>query len=99
MAKKKFTLKMKDDIEVRTLEELREHFDLESAVEYFKEGKLLEWLEDRYYDDEAEAIEAISADDENLSTKICAALGVECDDDVEFIKRVREKKSILAEKN
>ena len=33
-----------------------------------------------------------------MTAKICAALNVECDDNLEFIKRVREKKSILSEK-
>ena len=97
MTKKMFTLTLKDDVEVRTLEELRDNFDLERVVEYFKSGELLTWLEDRFYDDEAEAIENIDADDRNLTAKICAALDVECDDDLEFMQRVREKKSLLAE--
>ena len=58
----------------------------------------MQWLEDRFYDDEAEKIENISSNDKNLSQKICAALGVECDEDVEFIQRVREKKKFLMEK-
>ena len=33
-----------------------------------------------------------------MTAKICAALNVECDDNLEFIQRVREKKSILSEK-
>lgn len=98
MAKKTFSIILKNDVECKTLEDLRENFDLEKAVEYFKSGELLEWLEDRFYDDEAEAIENISADDKNLSAKLCAALGVECDEDLEFTQRVREKKKILAEK-
>ena len=97
MTKKTFALKMKG-LEIKTLENLRENFDLEIAVQYFKSGELLDWLEDRFYDDEAEKIENISPDDKNLSQKICAALGVDCDDDVEFIQRVREKKNILSEK-
>ena len=96
--RKTFGLVLKDGVEVKTLEDLRENFDLEKAVEYFKSGELLEWLEDRFYDDEAEKIENISPNDKNLSQKICAALDVECDEDVEFIQRVREKKKILAEK-
>ena len=98
MAKKTFSLVLKDGIEVKTLEDLREFFDLEKVVEYFKSGELAEWLADRFYDDEADAIENISADDRNLSQKICIALGVESDDDVEFIQRLREKKKFLMEK-
>lgn len=97
MAKKTFAIEM-NGIEIKTLEDLRENFDLEKAVTYFKTGELLNWLEDRFYDDEAEKIENISADDKNLSQKICAALDVECDEDLEFTQRVREKKIFLEEK-
>lgn len=93
-----FKLKLKDGVEVSTLEELRENFDLERVVEYFKSGDLLTWLEDRFYDDEADAISETDASDRNLTAKICAALNVECDDNLEFMRRVREKKSILSEK-
>ena len=93
-----FKLKLKDGAEVSTLEELRENFDLEAIVGYFKSGDLLTWLEDRYYDDEADAISEIDAEDRNLTAKICAALNVECDDNLEFIQRVREKKSVLSDK-
>lgn len=92
-----FPLILKDGVEVRTLEELRENFDLENIVGYFKNGELLTWLEDRFYDDEAEIIADIDKDDTNAAAKICAALDVECDDDLDFIKRLREKKSLLAE--
>lgn len=97
MTKNTFALVM-NGVEVKTLEDLRANFDLEQAVGYFKSGELLDWLADRFYDDEAEAIENISADDKNLTQKICAALGVECDDDLEFTQRLREKKKILASK-
>ncbi|MBQ7453566.1 MAG: hypothetical protein IJS69_00710 [Selenomonadaceae bacterium] len=97
MAKKMFALNLKDDIEVRTLEDLRENFDLEKILSYFKSGELLLWLEDRFYDDEADAIAQIALDDKNAPAKICAALNVECDDDLEFSRRVREKKALLAE--
>ena len=97
MAKKTFAIEM-NGIEIKTLEDLRKNFDLEKAVTYFKTGELLNWLEDRFYDDEAEKIENISADDKNLSQKICAALDVECDEDLEFTQRVREKKIFLEEK-
>ena len=93
-----FKLKLKNGAEVSTLEELRENFDLELVVGYFKSGDLLTWLEDRFYDDEADAISEIDSTDRNLTAKICAALNVECDDNLEFMQRVREKKSILADK-
>ena len=52
MARKvKFPLKLADGTEARTLDELREHFDSESVVGYFHDGRLLTWLRSRYYDD------------------------------------------------
>ena len=39
-----FKLKLKDGAKVSTLEELRENFDLEAVVGYFKSGDLLTWL-------------------------------------------------------
>ena len=42
MAKKiRFPLEMPDGTQVRTLQDLKEHFDLVSALEYYKSGKLL----------------------------------------------------------
>ncbi|MBQ3444716.1 MAG: flagellar motor switch protein FliN [Selenomonadaceae bacterium] len=92
-----FALRLKDNLEVRTLEELRDNFDLEKAVEYFHSGELLQWLEDRFYDDEADAIRELSGDDSNLAAKLCAALNVECDVNLEFVRRLREKKAYLVE--
>ena len=41
MAKKiKFPLEMKDGVMVRTIEELRENFDVEKLVEHYESGKL-----------------------------------------------------------
>ena len=49
MARKgKFALEMADGTKVRSnIEELREHFDMESIISHYLSGKLLEWLEDR----------------------------------------------------
>lgn len=96
MAKKSVTLKLKDDVEVRTLEELRKNFDLEKIVDAFKSGELFDWLDYRFYDDEADAISKINVGDDFAAEKICAALNVECNIDLEFTRRIREKKSALA---
>ena len=92
---KMFPLKI-NGVEIRTLEELRDNFDLGKVVDYFQCGELLTWLEDRFYDDEADAVAEIDKDDRNAAAKICAALKVECDTDLEFTRRIREKKSALA---
>ena len=56
MAKIKFPLEMANGVQARTLNDLKENFDIEKVTGYFLDGKLQTWLEDRYYEDEAEAI-------------------------------------------
>lgn len=91
----KFPLKM-SGVEVRTLEDLRKHFDLTAVVEYYKNGKLLKWLEDRYYDEEAEKIEGLNANSVDFNRQLCEALGVEYNEgEAENAERLREKKNFL----
>ena len=74
MAKKiKFALKLKDGADIRTLESLQEHFDLEKVTAYFLNGKLLEWLEDRYYDEEADKIRSLNKDAGDFNQQLCKA--------------------------
>lgn len=104
MARKvKFALEMADGTKVRnSLEELREHFDMKSIISYYLSGKLLEWLEDRYYDDEAAKIEELDKDSPNLNAQLCAIIGVDASDfdalDVEALERLNEKKVYLRQK-
>ena len=104
MAKKiKFALEMADGVKVRSgLEELREHFDMEKIAGHFLSGKLLEWLEDRYYDDEAAKIAKLDKDDPNLNAQLFAIIGVDASKydacDVEALERLNEKKRLLKER-
>ena len=100
MARKiRFSLKLKDGTEARTIEELQAHFDLESVLGYFLDGRLYTWLADRYYDDKAEAVNALSKDMPDLNQKLCEIFGVEYHDDntedLEVIQRRKEKLDIL----
>jgi len=97
----RFPLKMKNGAEVRTLDELKENFDLESVLGYFTDGKLVKWLTDRYYDEKAEAVSALSADMPDFNKKLCEILEVEYQPDsdstdMELIARRREKLRILS---
>ena len=77
MAKKiKFALRMKDGVEVRNLQELRDNFDLNQVTAYFLDGKLEAWLEDRYYDEELGKLQRLQKDDARLSKKLCRIFGV-----------------------
>jgi len=102
MAKKiKFPLKMKNGALVRTIEELRENFDIDSLLEQFENGKLVEWLEDRYYDVEAEKIRELDRNSMNFAQSLCKCLGIEVqneilsDVDMDFLKRRVEKLEFL----
>lgn len=97
--KKLFPLILKDGAEVRDLKALKENFDLEAVVQYFNEGKLLEWLDDRFYDDEAEAVEKLSADAPDFMLRLCGIFGVELDDpnmDASDLALIKEKRNKLA---
>ncbi|MFE8698303.1 hypothetical protein ACFYKT_18425 [Cytobacillus sp. FJAT-53684] len=73
----KFPLIMKNGEQVRTLEELREHFDLENILEYYYNGKLKVWLEDRLYYSELEQLKVLSAIEESgVPRTICSIFDI-----------------------
>ena len=91
----KFPLKM-SGAEVRTIEELQKNFDLNAVVEYYKNGKLLRWLEDRYYDEAAEKLESLDANASDFKQQLCEALGVDYDESAAINeKRLKEKQEFL----
>lgn len=73
----KIPLEMKNGVQVRTMSDLRENFDLERIIGYFLNGKLLTWLESRYYEEEAEEIQLLDKNDQKLAEKICKIFDVE----------------------
>ena len=99
MAKKiKFALEMADGAKVRTIEDLRIHFDMEKIIGYFLNGKLLEWLEDRYYEKQASAVRLLDGNAPDFKQKLCDALGTQYNDDdvsLEVIETVNTKKAKL----
>ncbi len=97
MAKKiKFPLKLKDDFQVRTLEELKEHFDLDKIVPYFLDGKLLIWLKARYYEPEIKAVRNLRKNDPELQKKLCQIFGIEHSDYQLDINEVEERNRRLS---
>lgn len=78
MAKIKSPLLMADGARVRTMEELREHFDIASVLAYYDNGKLREWLENYYYDAEADEVGKLDSSSADIKEKLCGILGVSC---------------------
>lgn len=82
MARKiRFPLKMKNGAEVRSLDELKENFDLESVLTYYVSGQLIAWLKNYNYDkttaDTITKVEALDKNAPDISKQLCEALGVE----------------------
>lgn len=75
MAKVKFQLEMGGE-KVRTLEQLREHFDIFEGMEYVENGKLVKWLKSRGEDELAEAVSALDPKDKDCPKKLWRALGI-----------------------
>lgn len=73
----KFALKMRDDYECRDLETLREYFDLEKAIAYFQDGRLITWMKHRGFYDIADELEEMSAEAADFPQKLCSLLEVE----------------------
>lgn len=96
MAKKvKFPLDMGNDIMVRTIEELKENYNAEKVTECFLNGKLLTWLEDRYYDEEAASVKKLSEQTNlhNPAAKLGEIFGIKVEEtvNVEELEIRREK--------
>ena len=92
MAKMKYLLDMDDGVVVADIDELKEHYNEDKAVEHFRSGRLLEWLTTRFYDEEAEAVEQLSADDPKLAEKLGKIFGieVESEDDPDRAERLEK---------
>lgn len=92
----KFPLKLKDNFPVRTLEELRAHFDLDNLLGYFLDGKLLKWLKDRHYDAEANSISSLNKDASELPQALSDAFGISCAETAVDVQRLAKRQQSLA---
>lgn len=97
MAKKiRFPLEMKDGIEVRDLEGLKENFSLERILFYWADGKLEIWLRDRYLNDIADAISVLDKEDAEINRKICDIFEVEYaqEEEADLEKAIERKRKM-----
>lgn len=61
---------LKNNYPVRTLEELQEHFDLQKIKEYYANDQLLQWLNERYYEEQAKRIANLKETGLNLDAEL-----------------------------
>ena len=66
-----------NNIEIRDIDVLRDNFDVEQVAGYAFNGKLVKWLRDRYYDEEADEVESLTEDDPDLEDKLYDIFDVE----------------------
>lgn len=97
----KFSLHFKDGIEIQTMKELRENFDIRRMIDYFEKGKLFDWLLDRLYENEVEELKKLDPDDKDFAEKLCKIFDVDFDevseqlDDPETIAWRNERRAKL----
>ena len=96
MAKVKIPLVMKNGEKAKDMESLRENFDVEAVIGYFLDGKLFKWLNDRYYEEEAEAVAQLDRDDPQLARKLCNIFRVEYTgyDEIDTEEIIRQKERL-----
>ena len=87
----KFALKLKEGVEARNLQELKEAFDLNQIIAYFLDGKLETWLLDRYYNDLAEKIGSLEKADPELRRKLCEIFEVEYEEDSLSVEEIEKR--------
>lgn len=76
----KFNLKIDKDIQVRTLEDLRNNFVLEDILAYYNNKLLHKWLRVRGFEKELEAVDKItSTSEKEILIKLIQIFGVETD--------------------
>lgn len=95
MAKVKLPLEMANGVMARTIGELRDNFDIKKVVGHFLDGKLKNWLEARYYEEELEKVNELSESDPELAKKLCEILGVEYTEENIDIDSIQEKNERL----
>ena len=86
MAKRqRVRLIMADGFEVKDIKDFKDHFEQEKVLEYYEKGELLKWLRERYYDDEADALDQLDENSPDFLKMFCAIFGVNPDESADYV--------------
>ena len=92
----RFDLTMKDGYKVeREIQELRDHFDLETVLGYYHDGTLSRWLKRNKYAEEAAEVEQLTEGDD-LARELCRILVVDLPDTAVDSDEIRDRAVRLA---
>lgn len=97
MVKKiRFPLEMDNDVKVRTIDELRENFNLEKVIKYYLDGKLKTWLQHRNYTEELSQLEDLQyCDNKNeIPSILCKIFNVEQSYDLKFLELEKRERRL-----
>lgn len=81
----KFPLEM-NGVEIRSLDELREHFSIFQVLTYLKNGKLDVWLRDRNLNEMADDIQKLDLETTDWVKKLCMILDFSQEKSIRFNK-------------
>lgn len=95
MAKKSKIPLFLNEIEIRDIRALRENFDVAQLKKYVLDGTLWQWLDERYYEDESDKVEALTKDDPELENKLYEIFNVKKPEDPEIIAWRNERLAVL----
>ena len=102
MGKKiRFGLNMPGKSNIGSIEELQEYFDLASVMQYYFNGKLERWLQDRGHAGQVEQLSKLDSQQIDFKTNLCKIFGVEYIEtkkeaiDPKEIERLVEKRNML----
>lgn len=100
MKKLKLPLEMINGQQARSLQELRDNWNLEKVLGYYLNGRLLTWLNDRYYTEEAEKIKQLEEinNPKDLLLRLCAVFKVQYQDSDLINVQAIEKRNHKLEK-
>ena len=90
----KFPLIMDNDVAIRTIEELRENFNLEKVIEYFLDGNLKVWLEQRNYIEELNKVESLEKDKEDVPVELCKIFDVDIKSNINILEIDERRKKV-----